>query len=239
MKKQLQTFSLFITCLLAAGANNLWSTGTHHSGYTRIIFTDTLSPVGNSKQKVSFQKKFQYDNEGKITFIETEEHNIKIDYDTRCNKQVRSTRISKAKGDSVVYNFTYDANCQLATGESSDGIKLGFKFDSLNRLITIIEGSRKINIVYSNSGLPRKVSLGNRDYLDNIYDSSGKIIRRHGYSWWRPPVGTYRVFRIMFPILKDTETLFGRLVRFSPGLNIAEIRHLIGEFTDRPPIYDP
>jgi hypothetical protein len=239
MKKELQLFSIFITCLLAAGGNDLWFDETHHSGYGTIVLTDTVTPTGNPNAKEPFKKKFEYDKEGKITFIETEEHNIKIEYDSRCNKQTRSTRISKQKGDSVVYNFTYNASCQLATGESSDGIKLGFKFDSLNRLITIIEGSRKINIVYSNSGLPRKVSLGNRDYLDNIYDSSGKIMSRRSYSWWRPPVGTYRVFRIMYPILKDTETLFGRLVKFNPGFNIAEIRYLVWQFTDRPPIYDP
>lgn len=230
-------FLLFILHLSWSG--NIWSAGIYHNGLINSYLADTTSPVEKPTDEKGFKKKFQYDPEGKITHIETEEHFIKINYDTRCNKQISSTRVSKAKGDSVVYDFTYDSNCQLATGESSDGIKLGFKFDSLNRLITIIQGSRKINIVYSSSGLPRKVSLGNRDYLDNIYDSTGKVMRRHSYSWWHPPVGTYRVFKIMHPILKDAETLFARLVRFKPGLNIAEIRYLIWEFAERPPIYDP
>lgn len=239
MKRQLPLFAICIALLLAGSAMRGRSAAMPKDSSGAIFYRDTLPAQGKPEEKEPFKKKFQYDNEGKITFIETEEHNIKITYDTRCNRQVSSTRISKAKGDSVVYKFTYDAACQLATGESSDGIKLGFKFDSLGRLIMIIQGSRKINITYNKAGLPQKVALGNRDYLDNVYDSSGKIMRRHRYSWWRPPVGTYRVFKIMHPILKDAETLFARLVKFKPGLNISEIRYLVGEFADRPPIYDP
>ncbi len=238
MKHQLQVVSLLLVGLLAIGVNNLWSAGIYKTGCTTVLLSDTLPPVGNSTDKEPFKNKFQYNKEGKITHIETEDYHIKIGYDTRCNKQVKSTRIKKETGDSIVYTFTYDASCQLSTGESTDGIKLGFKFDTQQRLVTIIQGSRKINIVYNDSGLPKKISLGNRDYLDNIYDSSGNIVDRDSYSWWHPPVGTYRVLRIMYLIIKDTETLFNRLLKFKPGLDMDRISILFREFSERPPLWD-
>lgn len=228
---------LFI--ILLSRTKNMGSADIFENRCTTSHLTDTISPIEKTTEEKGFKKKFQYDPEGKITHIETEEHFIKIEYDVRCNKQIRSTRVSKTKGDSVVYNFTYDSSCQLATGESSDGIKLGFKFDSKSRVISIIQASRKINITYSENGLPKKISLGNRDFVDNVYDSTGTIMRRKGYTWWHAPVGTYRVLKIMEDILTDTETLFNRLVRFSPGLKIGEIRVLFSRLAERPPMIDP
>ncbi len=241
MKKQLQVFSIFITCLLIAGVNNLWSTDVHKSGDANIILSDTVPPVDDSNKEKTFKNKFQYDKDGKITHIETEFHYIKPGYDTRCNKQIQSTEINKKKGDSIVYTFTYDPSCQLATGESSNGIKLGFKFDSQQRLITIIQSSRKINITYNDSGLPQKISLGNRDYVNKLYDSSGKILNRGDYdkySWWHAPVGTYRVLRIMSNIIVEAETLFARLLKFNPGLNMTEISRLFSRLAQRPLFID-
>ncbi|MEO7923342.1 MAG: hypothetical protein ABIR30_06670 [Chitinophagaceae bacterium] len=239
MKFHWQKISILLGILLASGVNNLWSTDVHRTGCGSKVLSDTVPPVDNSNQKVPFKNKFQYNKDGKISHIETEDYNIKIEYDTRCNKQVKSTRIKKETGDSIVYSFTYDASCQLSAGESSDGIKLGFKFDSKQRLITIIQSSRKINIVYNDSSLPKKISLGNRDYLDNIYDSSGKIMYMKGFNtWWHPTVGTFRVLKIMYHMIEDTETLFNRLLKFKPGLNMAEIRFLFNQLAERPPFID-
>ena len=241
MKKQLQIFSITITCLLVAGVNNLWSTDVHKTGCVNIVLSDTLPPVDNSNVENSFKNKYQYNKDGKTSQIETKEYIFKIEYDTRCNKQIRTTRISKSTGDSTWYTYTYDASCQLDMGESSGGIKLGFKFDSQQRLITIIQSSRKINIVYNYSGLPQKISLGNRDYVNKIYDSTGKILNRGDYdkySWWHAPVGTYRVLRIMSHIIDDAETLFDQLLKFNPGLNMAEISRLFSRLAQRPLFID-
>ena len=234
MRKLLQQLS-FLIFLLIAGANDLWSMDIHKTGRINKAITDTLPPLQGPTEEKKFKKQFQYDMEGKITHIETEDQHIKIEYDPGCNKQSKSTRISKAIGDSVVYNFTYDKACQLAMGTSSDGINLRFEFDAKQRLIAIIQSSKRINITYNNAGLPQKVSLGNRDYVQNLYDSLGRPISPMSESWWHPVVGSYRILKLMYQMIKDTETLFNRLVKFTPGLNMAEISDIFRRYAIRPP----